>query len=158
MLQVPTLKGKNKRRHLPLPPPVQVFTLSPKQPHACGNNHALSVFVLIWKCNSVFLTNIASHSGCVEISTFSSLKPSWCICSLWHSSCNDFGLIMLRKVKFYLRCYFSSIFLFFSPTPPYPLSCLDLRFVLVPCSFIRYITIWRKCLIVKLKATVCGLA
>lgn len=47
-------------RQFPLLLSVQVLPLSPKQPHAPSNNHALSSSVLIWSWNSISLTHIAS--------------------------------------------------------------------------------------------------
>lgn len=49
-------------RQFPLLLNAKVLALSPKQPHAPSNNHALSSSVLIWKWNSISLTHIASAS------------------------------------------------------------------------------------------------
>lgn len=116
---MPTLKGKKKKkrnRHFPLLPTVKVLALSPKQPHACGSNHALSFFCINVKVQFNLFDKYGIASGWAK---FLALKPSWCISRLWHAGWNDFGWTILRKVKFYLRHYFSFYFPF-RPSLPSP--------------------------------------
>lgn len=104
------LESRKKRvRHFPLLPTVKVLTLSPKQPHACGNNHALSFSCTNMKVQFNLFDKYCITSGWKN---FLSLKLIWCVSRLWRSGWKDFELIILNKVKFYLRCYFFFAFLF----------------------------------------------
>lgn len=119
-----------------------MLALSPQQPRACGNNHALPFFVvvvvLIWKYNSIFVTNMAS----LWLGKFPSLKPSWSISRLWRAGWKGFGSTVLRKGTFYLRCYFLSVSLCFSP---HSHSRPEFRFIRLPCSCISCIILPREC-------------
>lgn len=56
--------------HFPLLPTVKVLALSPKQPHACGNNQALSFFCTNMKVQF-------NHFG------------KYCITSGWENFCHS---------------------------------------------------------------------
>lgn len=103
-------KERKRDRHFPLLPTVKVPELSPKQPHACGNHHALSFFVLIWKCNSVFLTNTASLLAWQIFVTQTQLMYKWvvtCWLKWFWINCIEESKILLKVLFFHSPLFLS---------------------------------------------------